>query len=126
MQAVVIGIIAVIIGLGIGYATWGSQSAQAEKDVAAAKAKLMQAIAAKAAVAPARDSANAPLKPAGPAISNGEATSKPAPLRTPQHLTLPPPVTAHEVDPPVATEVGPARVLTPTGGELAAVVPSPN
>jgi uncharacterized protein HemX len=40
MQAVVIGIIAVIIGLGIGYATWGSQSAQAEKDVAAAKAKL--------------------------------------------------------------------------------------
>ena len=40
MQAVVIGIIAVIIGLGIGYATWGSQSAQAEKDVAAAKAQL--------------------------------------------------------------------------------------
>ena len=40
MQAVVIGLIAAIIGLGIGYATWGSQSAQAEKDVAAAKAKL--------------------------------------------------------------------------------------
>ena len=40
MQAVVIGIIAAIIGLGIGYVTWGSQSAQAAKDVAAAKAQL--------------------------------------------------------------------------------------
>ena len=43
MQAVVIGIIAALIGLGIGYATWGSQSAQAEKDVAAAKARLEDA-----------------------------------------------------------------------------------
>jgi len=43
MQAVVIGIIAAIIGLGIGYATWGSQSSQAAKDVAAAKAQLVEA-----------------------------------------------------------------------------------
>jgi uncharacterized protein HemX len=43
MQAVVIGIIAAIIGLGIGYGMWGSQSAQAERDVAAAKAKLEEA-----------------------------------------------------------------------------------
>lgn len=43
MQAVVIGIIAAIIGLGIGYATWGSQSAQAAKDVAAAKAQIEEA-----------------------------------------------------------------------------------
>jgi uncharacterized protein HemX len=43
MQAVVIGIIAAIIGLGIGYVTWGAQSAQAAKDVAAAKAQLEEA-----------------------------------------------------------------------------------
>jgi uncharacterized protein HemX len=43
MQAVVIGIIAAIIGLGIGYVTWGAQSSQAAKDVAAAKAQLDQA-----------------------------------------------------------------------------------
>ena len=43
MQAVVIGIIAAIIGLGIGYVTWGAQSAQATKDVAAAKAQLEEA-----------------------------------------------------------------------------------
>ena len=42
MQAVVIGIIAAIIGLGIGYVTWGAQSAQAAKDVAAAKAQLVE------------------------------------------------------------------------------------
>jgi uncharacterized protein HemX len=40
MQAVVIGLIAAIIGLGIGYMTWGSQASQAQKDVAAAKAQL--------------------------------------------------------------------------------------
>ena len=40
MQAVVIGIIALILGLGIGYFTWGAQSTQAAKDVAAAKAQL--------------------------------------------------------------------------------------
>jgi uncharacterized protein HemX len=43
MQAVVIGIIAAIIGLGIGYVTWGAQSSQTAKDVAAAKAQLEQA-----------------------------------------------------------------------------------
>jgi len=43
MQAVVIGIIAAIIGLGIGYVTWGAQSSQAARDVAAAKAQLDQA-----------------------------------------------------------------------------------
>jgi uncharacterized protein HemX len=43
MQAVVIGIVAAIIGLGIGYVTWGAQSSQAAKDVAAAKAQLDQA-----------------------------------------------------------------------------------
>jgi uncharacterized protein HemX len=43
MQAVVIGIIAAVIGLGIGYFTWGSQSAQAAKDVADAKARLEEA-----------------------------------------------------------------------------------
>jgi uncharacterized protein HemX len=40
MQAVVIGIIAAVIGLGIGYFTWGAQSSQAAKDVATAKAQL--------------------------------------------------------------------------------------
>ena len=43
MQAVVIGIIAAIIGLGVGYMTWGSQASQASKDVAAAKAQLDEA-----------------------------------------------------------------------------------
>ena len=43
MQAVVIGIIAVIIGLGVGYMTWGSQASQAQKDVATAKAQLDEA-----------------------------------------------------------------------------------
>ncbi len=43
MQAVVIAIIAAVIGLGIGYATWGSQSSQAEKDLAAAKGQLDEA-----------------------------------------------------------------------------------
>ena len=43
MQAVVIGVIAAVIGLGIGYFTWGAQSSQAAKDVAAAKAQLEQA-----------------------------------------------------------------------------------
>ena len=43
MQAVVIGIIAAVLGLGIGYFTWGAQSTQAQKDVAAAKAQLDEA-----------------------------------------------------------------------------------
>jgi uncharacterized protein HemX len=43
MQAVVIGIIALIVGLGIGYFTWGTQSAQAAKDVAAVRAQLDEA-----------------------------------------------------------------------------------
>jgi uncharacterized protein HemX len=43
MQAVVIGIIAAVIGLGIGYFTWGTQSSQAARDVAAAKAQLEEA-----------------------------------------------------------------------------------
>jgi uncharacterized protein HemX len=43
MQAVVIGIVSAIIGLGIGYFTWGAQSSQAAKDVAAAKAQLEEA-----------------------------------------------------------------------------------
>jgi uncharacterized protein HemX len=43
MQAVVIGIVAAIIGLGIGYFTWGTQSSQAAKEVAAAKAQLDEA-----------------------------------------------------------------------------------
>src|SRR5262249_53302932 len=43
MQAVVIGIIAAIIGLGVGYMTWGPQASQAQMDVAAAKAKLEEA-----------------------------------------------------------------------------------
>jgi uncharacterized protein HemX len=43
MQAVVIGIIAAVIGLGIGYFTWGTQASQASKDVAAAKAQLEEA-----------------------------------------------------------------------------------
>jgi uncharacterized protein HemX len=43
MQAVVIGIIAAIIGLGVGYFTWGTQASQAAKDVAAAKAQLDEA-----------------------------------------------------------------------------------
>jgi uncharacterized protein HemX len=43
MQAVVIGIIALIIGVGIGYFTWGTQSTRAARDVAAAKAKLDEA-----------------------------------------------------------------------------------
>ena len=43
MQAVVIGIIAAVIGLGIGYFTWGAPASQAEKDVAAAKAQLDEA-----------------------------------------------------------------------------------
>ena len=43
MQAVVIGIIALIIGLGIGYFTWGTQSTRAARDVAAAKAQLDEA-----------------------------------------------------------------------------------
>jgi len=43
MQAVVIGIIAAVIGLGIGYMTWGSQASQAQKDVTAAKAQLEEA-----------------------------------------------------------------------------------
>jgi len=43
MQAVVIAIIAAVIGLGIGYVTWGSQSSQAEKDLAAAKGQLDEA-----------------------------------------------------------------------------------
>jgi len=40
MQAVVIGIIALVVGLGVGYMTWGSQAAQTEKDVAAVKTQL--------------------------------------------------------------------------------------
>ena len=43
MQAVVIGIIAAIIGLGVGYMTWGSQASQAQKDVATVKAQLDEA-----------------------------------------------------------------------------------
>jgi uncharacterized protein HemX len=43
MQAVVIGIVAAIIGLGIGYVTWGAQSSQAAKDVATAKAQVEEA-----------------------------------------------------------------------------------
>jgi uncharacterized protein HemX len=43
MQAVVIGIIAAVIGLGIGYFTWGAQSSQAAQDVAAAKVQLEEA-----------------------------------------------------------------------------------
>lgn len=43
MQAVVIGIIAAIIGLGVGYFTWAPQSSQAAKDLAAAKAQLEEA-----------------------------------------------------------------------------------
>jgi uncharacterized protein HemX len=43
MQAVVIGIIALVVGLGIGYFTWGAQSSQAAKDVATAKAQLEEA-----------------------------------------------------------------------------------
>jgi uncharacterized protein HemX len=43
MQAVVIGIIAAIIGLGVGYMTWGSQASQAQKDLTAAKAQLEEA-----------------------------------------------------------------------------------
>ena len=43
MQGVVIGIIALILGLGIGYFTWGAQSARAARDVAAARAELEEA-----------------------------------------------------------------------------------
>ena len=43
MQAVVIAIIAAVIGLGIGYATWGSPSSQAEKDLAAAQTPVEEA-----------------------------------------------------------------------------------
>ena len=43
MQAVVIGIIAAVVGLGIGYFTWGTPASQAQKDVAAAKAQLDEA-----------------------------------------------------------------------------------
>lgn len=43
MQAVVVGIIALVVGLGIGYFTWGAQSAQAAKDVAAVRAQLAEA-----------------------------------------------------------------------------------
>ena len=43
MQAVVIAIIAAVVGLGIGYFSWGASSSQAEKDVATAKAKLAEA-----------------------------------------------------------------------------------
>jgi uncharacterized protein HemX len=43
MQAVVVAIIALVVGLGIGYFTWGAQSAQAAKDVAAVKAQLDEA-----------------------------------------------------------------------------------
>jgi hypothetical protein len=43
MQAVVIGIVAAIIGLGIGYFTWAPQSSQAAKDVATAKAQIEEA-----------------------------------------------------------------------------------
>jgi hypothetical protein len=43
MQAVVIGIVAAIIGLGIGYFTWGAQSSQAAKDVEMTRAKLEEA-----------------------------------------------------------------------------------
>jgi uncharacterized protein HemX len=43
MQAVVIAIIAAVVGLGIGYFTWGTQSSQAAKDVAAARAQLDEA-----------------------------------------------------------------------------------
>jgi uncharacterized protein HemX len=43
MQAVVIAIIAAVVGLGIGYFTWGAQSSQAAKDVAAAKVQLEEA-----------------------------------------------------------------------------------
>jgi hypothetical protein len=46
MQAVVIGIVAAIIGLGIGYFTWGTQASQATKDVAAAKAQVDEALKA--------------------------------------------------------------------------------
>jgi uncharacterized protein HemX len=43
MQAVVIGIIAAIIGLGVGYMTWGAQASKTANDVAAAKAQLDEA-----------------------------------------------------------------------------------
>lgn len=43
MQAVVIGIIAAVIGLGIGYFTWGTQASQAAKDVQTVKAQLDEA-----------------------------------------------------------------------------------
>jgi uncharacterized protein HemX len=40
MQAIVIGIIAVVVGLGIGYFTWGTQSAKVAEDVATVRAQL--------------------------------------------------------------------------------------
>ena len=62
MQAVVIGIIAAIIGLGIGYVTWGAQSSQAAKDVAAAKAQLEKSAEREGQLATKIQAAEAKLK----------------------------------------------------------------
>jgi uncharacterized protein HemX len=43
MQAVVIGIVAILVGLGIGYFTWGAQSAQVARDVQAVRGQLTEA-----------------------------------------------------------------------------------
>jgi uncharacterized protein HemX len=42
MQVAVAAIVAVLVGLGIGYVVWGSQAGQMQSDVDAARARLGQ------------------------------------------------------------------------------------
>lgn len=41
--AVVIAIVALVVGLGVAYMVWGSQSSQLEADIAKAKARVAEA-----------------------------------------------------------------------------------
>jgi hypothetical protein len=41
--AVVIAVVALVVGVGVGYMVWGSQASQLEADIARAKARLAEA-----------------------------------------------------------------------------------
>jgi peptidoglycan hydrolase CwlO-like protein len=43
MQAVVVGIVAVVVGIAIGFFAWGSPARQLESEVAAARTQAQQA-----------------------------------------------------------------------------------
>lgn len=42
MQAVIAAIVAVLVGLGIGYMLWGAQAGQVQSEVTAAKTRLTE------------------------------------------------------------------------------------